>query len=123
MNHMGSESNKLDAERQLTPRTDILETENELTLWVDLPGVGENDVQVELKDGTLTIAGRALPQEFQGHELRYREYREWSYRRAFALSDGFDAEKVEASMKDGVLRVVLPKAAKLKPRKISVRAG
>lgn len=110
-------------ERYLVPRTDIIETEEELRLLVDLPGVSEKDLNLELKDGTLTIVGKAALQRIEGHELRYREYQEWNYRRAFALSDGCDSDKVEASLKEGVLTVVLPKAPKLKPRKIAVRAA
>ena len=103
------------------PRVDIYETKDATILLADMPGVGSNDVEIELEDSILTIKGRVKPVEREGYELIYSEYAEGEYERSFSLSDGVDRDKIEATMKNGVLRLVLPKAEELKPKKIEVK--
>ncbi|MFZ0544230.1 MAG: Hsp20/alpha crystallin family protein [Candidatus Promineifilaceae bacterium] len=104
------------------PRVDIYETENDVVLLADMPGVNENSVDITLEKNILTIKGYAEPQAPEGLEPAYSEYRFGNYERTFALSDEVDREKIEATVKNGVLRLVMPKAEIAKTRKITVKA-
>jgi HSP20 family protein len=104
------------------PAVDIFETENELTLLADLPGVKAKDLKIDLKDNVLTLTADETPLEGPGEKDVMREYRTGTYYRQFSLSDTIDQSKIEAVMKDGVLRLSLPKVAAATPRKISVKA-
>lgn len=106
-----------------TPRVDIREEANGLTLVADMPGVDEKNVQIDLDKGVLTISGHVEPTELDGHRVIVSEYRIGDYQRAFTLSHEVDTTKIEANVKDGVLRVRLPKAERAKERKIPVKAG
>lgn len=107
--------------RPWSPAVDIVETENELVLTADVPGVKKDDIDIKLEDGTLTITGS---REFESTEKKggyHRLERSYgSFQRAFALPDSVDAEKVAASFDNGVLKVVLPKKEMAKPRSIKV---
>lgn len=102
------------------PATDIYETEREIVVVVDMPGVGEQQVEVTLENQELTLSGRAAA-DAEGGEMLYREFGPAEFRRSFTLSDEIDREKIAARVKNGVLRVVLPKAAKAAPRRINVQ--
>ena len=104
------------------PAVDIYESENELTLLADMPGVPIDNVDIDLNDDQLTIKGTAATEEQTGTSL-LREYSVGDYYRQFTLSSAIDREKIAASMKDGVLRLVLPKAEAAKPRKIEVKTS
>lgn len=104
------------------PAVDIYERQNELTLLADMPGVPIENVDIDLKDDQLTIRGKAATEEACGTVL-LREYAVGDYYRQFTLSNAIDRERIEASMKDGVLKVVLPKAEAVKPRKITVKTS
>ena len=106
-----------------TPRVDIREEANGLTLVADMPGVDEKSVQIDLNKGVLTISGHVEPRDLAGRRVIMSEYRIGDYQRAFTLSDEVDTAKIEASVKDGVLRVWLPKAEQAKERRIPVKAG
>jgi len=101
------------------PRVDIYETEKELTLLADLPGVDPKDLEIDLRDDTLTILGTA---EVEDEERRYilREYGVGNFQRQFTLSEVIDQEKISAKLTNGVLTLVLPKIEKAKPRKITI---
>lgn len=107
------------------PPVDICESENELVLFADMPGVPMENVEINLHGDQLTIRGRVA--ETNGSRTNGRvlwsEYREGDYYRQFTLSRAIDREKIEAMMKDGVLKVVLPKADILKPRRIEVKSS
>jgi len=105
------------------PAVDIFETENELTLLADMPGVKAKDLKIDLKDNVLTLTADETPLEEPEEKDVMREYRTGTYYRQFSLSDTIDQSKIEAVMKDGVLRLSLPKVAAATPRKISVKAG
>jgi len=110
------------------PPTDIYETEGEIYVVADMPGVTPTGVTVELEGSTLTITGSPFwgtPAEHGtvGGEAVRLEYRPGGYARAFTVSDTIDREKIRASMKDGVLTLVLPKAAPAKTRRVHVQAG
>jgi len=101
-----------------TPRVDIWETEKELTLVADIPGVEPSGLEIDLRDSTLTIVGKVVPEE----ERRYilKEFGVGNYYRQFTLSEVIDREKISASVKNGVLTLTLPKVERAKPRKIQI---
>jgi HSP20 family molecular chaperone IbpA len=105
------------------PDVDIVEQEGGFTVTADLPGVDEEHVNIRLENGILAIrAELAVEPEAEWQPL-YGEYRVGSYYREFALSDRIDVNGIEATMKDGVLDLHLPKAERHRPRSIEVRAG
>ncbi len=105
-----------------TPPVDICESDNELILFADMPGVPMDGVEIDLKGDRFTIRGRGVPRGDGGRVL-WSEYREGDYLREFTLSEVVDRDKIEATMKDGVLKVVLPKTEVAKPRRIEVKSS
>ncbi len=105
------------------PCTDIFEREDAMVVLADMPGVGPEAVDVDLTGNELTISGRVADPAIEGHTLSSREYEVGDYRRRFRLSGGIDADKIEATIKNGVLQVVLPKSKEAQPQKITVKAG
>lgn len=114
---------KTQREPLFMPYVDIYETRNELVLLADMPGVGEGDVELELEKGVLTIRGRAKPHGLPGGKAVREEYKTGDYYRAFRLSNEIDEAGITASIKDGVLKVVLPKVEQVKAKKIKVLTG
>lgn len=106
-----------------TPRADIYETDDEMIVLVDLPGVDEGSLDINLEKNVLTINGFVEPTSPEGHRLAVQEYEVGDFTRSFRLSDEIDREGIDAAVKDGVLRLRLPKAGPAKARKISVKAG
>jgi HSP20 family protein len=104
-----------------TPRVDILETDKELLLVADLPGVKGEDVELHFEKGQLVLTGR-VKQRTGDKPFALREYEEGDFYRAFAIHESIDASKIEASCKNGVLTVHLPKVEAVKPRQIAVKA-
>jgi len=100
------------------PDVDIYENDNELILIADLPGVVKDDLDIDLNENTLTINAH-VKQETQG-TLLYNEYKVGDYKRSFTISNVIDQSKIQAELKNGILRVVLPKAETAKPRKIEI---
>ena len=105
------------------PSVDIFETDEALTLLADLPGVNAKDLTIDLKEGVLTLSSEAVPEGESEERDVFREYQTGKYYRKFNLSDVIDQSKIEAELKDGVLRLHLPKIEAVAPRKIEVRAG
>ena len=106
-----------------TPSVDIFEDEKELVLLADMPGAQSNALNIDLRDNTLTLVGEVEPFESAGEEDVLAEYEVGKYYRQFSLSEVIDQEKIDAQLKDGVLRLTLPKVEKAAPRTISVQAG
>ncbi len=104
-----------------TPAVDIFETEKELTLLADMPGVKGGDLNIDLHDNTLTLDGESVSPEADGETDVIREYRTGRYYRQFTLSRVIDQSKIDAELKDGVLRLRLPKIEAATPRKIAVK--
>lgn len=107
----------------LLPPVDVIEDGTGITLYADLPGVPRDKLSVRVEGDQLSIEGEvalALP---QGLESQHAEVRSSQYRRAFTLSKELDGEKIDAELSNGVLRVRIPKAGHLHPRKIEVRAA
>ena len=107
----------------VVPPVDVYEDENGITLLADLPGVSREGLGVHVEGDTLTIEGSANVAGPQDLELVYGEARVPAYRREFTLSRELDASRIEAQLKDGVLRLVIPKAEEARPRRIEVRVG
>jgi HSP20 family protein len=105
------------------PRVDICETKDAIVLLADMPGVDEKSVDITLEKNVLTLAGRVAPVAFDGYRAAYAEYEAGDYERAFTLSDEIDRDRIEASVRNGVLRLTLPKAEPVKLRKISVKSA
>jgi HSP20 family protein len=103
-----------------TPRVDIYETDAELTLYADVPGVRPEDVDLRYERGELMLHARVRPQERRGHPVAF-EYEDGDYYRVFQIHETIDAAKIEGECKNGVLTVHLPKAAAAQPRKVTVR--
>ncbi len=104
-----------------TPSVDIFETERELTLLADLPGVTAENLTIDLRENTLTLTGEVAPFETANEQDILIEYEIGKYYRQFSLSNVIDQSKIDAKLDDGVLRLTLPKVEEAKPRKIEVR--
>ena len=104
-----------------TPTVDIFETDLSLTLLADMPGVTPELLSVDLRDDTLTITGRTPPGRNDAEKPLMTEYDNGTYYRQFSLSEIIDQQKIDAQLKDGVLRLTLPKVAKTVPRKIVIK--
>ena len=105
------------------PRVDIYETKDALYLIADMPGVDEQTVDVELEKNILTITGRVENGRLKDYSLVFSEYEVGDYERTFTLSDEIDKDKIKATVRQGVLRLELPKAEKVKPKKIKIDAA
>ena len=108
--------------RCFVPRADIYETENEIDVLVDLPGVDQKNVEITLEKNILKINGFVAQEPPAGYALAFAEYNIGDYERSFRLSNEIDQNKIEATLKDGVLALRLPKAEAAKSRKIAVKA-
>ena len=102
-----------------SPAVDIFETEEAITLLADLPGVDKEQLDINVEDRQLTVTGLVKEPEDRLQPV-YTEYGIGGYTRSFKLGDTVDQSKISASLKDGVLELVLPKADRLRPRKIEI---
>ena len=105
------------------PPTDIYETKDVLVLTLEMPGVEADAVNVTLEKRELTITGRCQPFVPEGYALSRAEYRDGDFERSFTLSEVIDGGGISASMKDGVLRLTLPKVKPAPAKTINVTAG
>lgn len=103
-----------------TPRFDICETEDELVLYGDLPGVEAGDLDIQFEDKELTIHGKVAERSSDRRPLR-DEYGIGDYYRTFSVGEAIDDGKISAELRNGVLTVRLPKAESAKPKRIDVR--
>ncbi len=104
-----------------TPRVDIVETDAELTLYAEVPGVRPDDVDLRYEKGELLLHARVKPAEGQ-RSMLLQEYDEGDFYRAFTIHESIDSSRISAECKNGVLTVHLPKAEAARPRQITVRA-
>lgn len=117
---LGLEQRRTDA--AATPPLDLFETANGYRLEFDLPGVVEGDVQVSIEDGLLELTAERKPVErAEGEQARYVERRHERFARRVRLPGQVDEDKIEATLENGVLRILIPKAAVAQPRRIEVR--
>ncbi len=110
------------AATSFSPRVDILETEHELTLFADMPGVAPDQLDIRYNDGQLSLHGQVTPRQTNTTYLR-KEYEVGAFHRVFTVGETIDASRISAQMKSGVLILHLPKVERAKPRRIEVRAG
>lgn len=116
----GDESTKNEA--CFAPHVDIFETEKEVIVVADMPGVTSEGVDLSLEENILTIQGQRTLQKRPGRVI-LEEYENGNYLRRFSVAESIDQAGIEASLADGVLRVLLPKAAPAQPKKIQVKLG
>jgi HSP20 family protein len=103
------------------PRVDIYETDENVVVVADVPGVDEESMDITLEKNVLTINGYVEPVQPEGYSLAYAEYRVGDYERSFTLSNEIDQDNIEATLKNGVLTLHLPKVGPT-TKKIAVKA-
>ncbi len=104
------------------PRCDIYETDKAIVVLADMPGVDENQIDVTIEKNILTIKGNIQEPEYANYNLIYSEYKTGNYERVFALSDEVNKDEIQACLKNGVLKLMLPKSPVAMARKITVKA-
>jgi HSP20 family protein len=105
------------------PVTDIYETDEGVVLLMEMPGVAPEGVDLTLERRVLTVRGRGPDQRHEGYRRIHAEYEVGDYERVFTLSEDIDQQGIQATQKDGVLMLALPKAGPAKARKIEVKAA
>jgi HSP20 family protein len=106
--------------RTFIPNADIFETEQALTVLLEMPGVEKGHVDIRVEEDVLDVEGKIDFSKYQGLTPIYTEYPVGHYRRSFSLSSRIDQHKIRAEMSDGVLTITLPKAEQAKPRQINI---
>jgi len=106
-----------------TPQVDIFETEKEITLLADIPGVKSDRLNIDLRDDILTITGDVDPVDAAAEEDVLIEYETGRFYSQFTLSEVIDQNKIDAKLSEGVLRLTLPKVEKATPRKIAIKSA
>jgi HSP20 family protein len=109
--------------RVYTPAVDIFEKDQKIIVLADMPGVDEKSVDITLEKNMLTIHGTVEAEIPENHRLALSEYGVGDYERTFTVSNEIDREHIEATVKDGVLKLTLPVAEAAKTKKIEVTAG
>jgi HSP20 family molecular chaperone IbpA len=94
--------------RVFVPQSDIYETKDKIVVLADMPGVDQQSIEITLEKNTLSIQGFTFSQAIEGLKLVYSECPEGNYRRVFSLSEEVDRDAIEATIKNGVLKLVLP---------------
>jgi HSP20 family molecular chaperone IbpA len=110
-------------QQYVVPPVDVFENDASITLLADLPGVAREQLQVRVDGETLVLEATASTSTPEKMELVYGEAQTAAYRRQFTLSRELDASRIEAQLRDGVLRLTIPKAEEARPRKIQVQVG
>jgi HSP20 family molecular chaperone IbpA len=107
--------------RVFMPTADIYETNDALTVILEMPGVEKSNVDVRVEDDVLRVTGQLDLSKYKGLAPLYTEYNIGNYARNFRLSNKIDQNKIAAELKDGVLWLTLPKAEEAKPRTIEIK--
>ncbi|MEA3118817.1 MAG: hypothetical protein QOI13_2087 [Paraburkholderia sp.] len=108
---------------KLNPAVDIFESSQGVTLLADLPGVTKERLEVSVHDGNLTIEAESVVPTPANFHLSHAEIRAPYFSRQFAVSNDFDTSRIEANLKDGVLKLTIPRREEAKPRRIEVSVG
>jgi HSP20 family molecular chaperone IbpA len=106
--------------RAFLPTTDIFETEEALTMVLEMPGVDRENIEISVENGVLTVEGKIDFTKYGGLQPVYSEYNIGPFRRAFRISSRIDQDKIKAEMQGGVITLILPKAEEAKPRRIDI---
>jgi HSP20 family protein len=110
--------------RRWIPAMDLVESEDHLVLRADLPGMSEDDIEIEIKDGVLTVSGERKSEQEHKDEGYYRVERAFgSFSRSLTLPDGVSADQVSANFDKGVLEVRIPKPEERKPQRVQIGTG
>ncbi|MCI0667157.1 MAG: Hsp20/alpha crystallin family protein [Methylococcaceae bacterium] len=112
-----------EAARVIRPPVDIFEDDAGITVQADLPGVSKERLSVHLDKDSLAIEGTAEIPVPEGMQSVYADIRSTHYQRSFSLSSELDGDQAEATLKDGILTLRIPKRAQYQPRKIEIRVG
>ena len=118
------QEDNLEATRQIhtvTPDVDIFENDDEILLHADMPGIARKDLSVNIDNGRLTLTG-TREVHMEGARI-WEEFGDAEYHRVFAIPQSIDVAKVKAELKDGVLRLHLPKSESAKPRQIEIKGS
>jgi HSP20 family protein len=107
--------------RKFLPTADIYETDDALSVVLEMPGVEKNNIDVRVEDGVLYVEGRLDFSKYQNLQPLYTEYNVGHYSRSFRLSSKIDQNKIAAELNDGVLSLTLAKVEEAKPRTIQVK--
>jgi len=118
-NHGSTNAQSLD----LMPAADIHETKDGAVLYLDLPGVNKDSLDISVDSDVLTVKGGLNLNTPKDLNPNYMDVHAGTYSRKFTLSSELDSSKIEANLKDGVLKLVIPRSEKHKPRKIEVKAA
>jgi len=110
-------------QRTFSPRVDIYEENDAVLLLAEMPGVGEDGIEVTLDKDILTVRGEVERGDLDGYKAAYVEHATGNFERKFKLSDDVNRENIEAAIKNGLLTVVLPKAEIAKTKKIVVKGA
>jgi len=105
------------------PPADIYETNDAIVVMAEMPGVGPDGLDITLERRVLTLRGRSGANEYTGYQRVYNEYADGDYERVFTLSEAIDRDKIEATLRDGVLHLVLPKAEPERARRIELKTS
>ena len=108
---------------RLAPDVDIFEDRHGITLYADLPGAPREKLDVRVQDGSLTIEAEAVVPTPAGLRLQHAEIRHPHFARAFTLSPDFDVSRIDAQLRDGVLKLTIPRRDEAKPRRIEISVG
>jgi HSP20 family protein len=115
-----SESKEL-AASSWAPAVDIFETENDLVMTAEVPGIDEKDIEIKIEDNTLILKGARKFEKETKEENYHRIERSYgSFYRAFTLPNSIDPDKIQAEHENGVLKITMPKRTELKPRKVKI---
>jgi HSP20 family protein len=117
------EAQRVPARPVFLPPADIYETTDSIVVLAEMPGVSSDGVDITLERHVLTIRGRNAANEHAGYQRVYGEYADGDYERVFTLSEAIDRDRIEATLKDGVLHLVLPKAEVARARKIQLKTS
>lgn len=115
------EPENVSTRRTFVPRADVYETATDIIVYADLPGVEEGDVDITVEKNILTIKATTQHEAPAGHTLGYAEYAVGDFLRKFTLSNEINRDGIAATLRNGVLKLVLPKSTSAQVRKISVK--
>ncbi len=108
---------------KVTPAVDVYEDKQGITLWADLPGVSKDKLEINVHDGNLSIEAEAVVATPAGLRVQHVEIREPRFARTFTLSPDLDTSKIEAELRDGVLKLTIPRREEARPRRIEVKTN
>jgi HSP20 family molecular chaperone IbpA len=104
----------------VVPPADIFETPSSVVVYLDMPGAGRDTVEASVEDGVLAVSARSRHDVPTGYELARTEYAEVAFERSFSIGEAIDGERIVAEMKDGVLKLTLPKIERTRTRRVPI---